>query len=379
MKYFSNPIRLIQARSRDGRKQGLCAALAFLLGSASAASAANRPRAPFPAFMVDGTIVYAEYITASNRPPSLFKFTVHVDGCRWRIHCEPEDKSAYDYQEAYHDGQYTYFLHSIKNVVDELVRRTGERKADNVANALIYEGQVFRNGLAHVIGPIWLMLCSGCYWEHLRGDVVEPVITFTPKGLRNYSLGPREGIVGYSPVFERAAWRQSDKPPYLPEFVAFLNLAGEGPRQTNSVLRVLESTNFYGIIVPVAAVLETLWDADQGRNKRSGEVFTAYTLKVTSVRPGFPMDSPPKLPGRTTIADFRFIEPDVMRFDGTNWPSVQAATNSSAFERQRRVKKQMLSTMAPTAPSRRAGMALLIAFASLSAIFLFLVLRGRTR
>jgi hypothetical protein len=314
------------------RRTGYVVSLLLMMVMSAMGGTSPRPgEAPAPPpFTVEGLVGFEWYSKAGSKTYPAFHFSVTVDGCRWLIHEECEDKSLYDYDEVYYDGQFLYSLRSFQSVVEDLVRRTGVRGASNVATAITYKGQVFRDEFAHVIGPLWLAYASGCYWPQLTNTQVEPVAVFTSKGPRTSAKGS-DGFRSYQPLRQNAVWNCSQEEPHLPLTVAYFSEDGN----TNSLYSVLATTNLSGTRVPLQSTFSTFWDEDQAELSPADKVLIRYSIRLTSIRVAAPLSAqPPPLPGLTAIADFRFAKTvGLLGIWSNRWLSEQEATNTAEYAR----------------------------------------------
>jgi hypothetical protein len=302
--------------------------LGFLGTSVFSVSAAFR--AESPPFNVEGTVHFEWHTKDGVKTYPDVRFTVTVDGCRWLIHEEAEDKSEYDYNEAFHDGNCVFYVHSIKTAVEAHASKPGALQASNIANSVVMRGNFFRNEFAHSITPIWLAYTSGCYWRSLTNNQADAVATFTSKGPRRPYQGP-EPFWNYTPSRQElvvGGWMDGIS---LPNSVMYL---GSGPtRFTNSSYVVQRTTNFNGIVLPSDATLTTYWDPDQLPPGVIPQVLTVYRITLRAVGPASALAAePPRLPGLSTIEDLRFAkEAAGIPFQSSEWLSEKAVKNSAEY------------------------------------------------
>jgi hypothetical protein len=280
-----------------------------------------------PPYLVEGTLTFSWYTKSEVKEYPSSHFTVRVDGAKWLIHEETEDKSAYDYNEVFCDGRYIYHTLSLKTAAEDRERHTGKREAPNIANCSLYEGHVFRNEFAHAVAPIWLAFASGDYWREVRGSLVEPVVTFTSKGPRSPSRGP-EAFFGYNPMFQTAVWQCWPEFPHVPYAVTYFSGGF-----TNAIYIVEAVTNFGSTRLPLVASLTTFVDGQQAPVGQPPGILTRYRLSLGAVcRTESLTQQYPQLPGYATFSDYRFgKEAGMLQLAGTKWPSEQEARDSKEF------------------------------------------------
>ena len=92
------------------------------------------------------------------------RFTVQVEGCKWRIRLHSSNGNLLDFFDVANDGKYTSYLESYESVINRK-RAAGEKVGPNVASALISPLPLPAFTLAHRFAPLWLTYASSCYFS----------------------------------------------------------------------------------------------------------------------------------------------------------------------------------------------------------------------
>jgi hypothetical protein len=145
-----------------------------------------------------------------------------------------------------------------------------------------------------VVGHLWLIFASQCYWQNLRSDQLAPVYDWHASAAA-HGLGIRVD----------AAWALLDGPGSLPREVRYLGDWGE----TNGLYQITGTNLVGGMMIPsgftfeqfqIGPLNEKTFIHDMTLVKRVG-------VKVTSVRPGCSLASLIPAPeGPAVIVDRRF-------------------------------------------------------------------------
>lgn len=302
------------------------------------------------AYMVEGVVNFDSLGQLPTNQPGMVPalparwqvpFKAQVRGDRWRIDlpaCErhPDDSSIY-----FFDGKVTYALNSFPAAVEKR-RSAGEKVADNVAHARIYNLPFPRDMNALEASLVWLAYCSECVFSNAAPAHFVPVFA--------YGAGVQIFDETTSEQPQEAYWVLSRRVPRVPaSLVAILNLpdwldakikAGTMGRPqaplTNVVYAVNTFTNIGSCDIPVLASA-TIFKVDVSSGTMDSKPKLAMQLLATSISTGntADLDGPPPLPGPTTMADKRFAVGGVAFANQLHWVTESETRGSIQYQRRK--------------------------------------------
>lgn len=242
-------------------------------------------------------------------------FEVTVDGCRWRIECQPEPMERpggppliYRQFLASHDGQTIYELRATE-IPPGFLTSSGA-PPENYGHAEMENGPVPQR-LDSRLQHLWLGLASHCHFA-----------VATPGLSLGLSLPPEDPQVHDNSRVVRADWQLNPARPRLPMWVAFLG--GEvyadtrRPMETNVFLEVLSWTNAAGLALPGSFEITTSF---------RGMVLERTKAWIDRLEPVASLtDFQPKLTGTNFIVDRRLTNaPPFLAAEHltTRWPTLE--------------------------------------------------------
>ena len=173
-----------------------------------------------------------------------------------------------------------------------------------------------------MVGHIWLMFASGCYWSNLHTNWITPIFNWN-------------AAAGVNPKLkEEAEWELLDGPGSLPKEVRYLGRWFE----TNGLYEVTGTNALEGILIPSGFVFEERQIAPQTKSMKLRKRVEA---EVVSAKVGISKTNLiPLPPERSIIIDRRVAGrlPDYLNPTPGKWPSVQRARGLVA-ERQAEVER----------------------------------------
>jgi len=268
-------------------------------------------------FEVNGRVNFS----VPGKPVVSTYFNAVIEGAKWNIKLTQDTKKLYDYEEISFDGEYSYNVSSIKSNIEER-RQHGEKVGDNVATAWVSKEPFFRSIFVHEAGPVWLAYASGHFFSTFTNHVIEPIIAYNCEPIPSADS---------TLVKQKVEWSSFQDFPYLPRSALFLDngsLLTEPLRKrqppydkgfTNVIFHVLETTNFYGMILPIKVAVDVFCPLKTGLGLLCSYEISDVKVNVESNNFSFK----PSIPGLTYVTDGRFVsEAGLIAYPiKTNWLS----------------------------------------------------------
>jgi len=331
-----------------------CAILFFVLGAVFAASAAE--------YEVDGEIVQTAFkMDGSIRDAYRGTFTVFVDGCSWLIQMTNQDGNGKPYswsETAFTNGGEIYALGGVIKK-EAWMPNHGWICSNNVP---VGEGDI------NINGHLWLMFASGCYFKSLTTNRITPVYDCNAS-------------VAEDPKMRREArWELFSGPASLPSNVVYIGDIGvpidaiywaTGVTNTGK-LQMASGFEFERRIGRGFAPGPTT----PGRSIPDYGILSRATATVTAVRPGCSRkDLLPTAEGFIKVIDER-LSP----ITGPLGPRTYDVREGSPWILPVEKARKLYFTIAPQEPpSARAREVFLVAMFSVTAVFLFIMIRLKKR
>ena len=302
------------------------------------------------AYLVEGVVKFDSLSQPPTNQPGMkpalparwqVPFKAQVHGDRWRIDLPACDRHPDDSSIYFFDGKATYALNSFPAAIEKR-RRSGEKVADNVAHARIYNLPFPRDMNALEASLVWLAYCSGYEFSKAAPTHFVPIFAYGA-GIQVFDeTTPMEP--------QEAYWELTKGVPRVPvSLVTILTLpdwldakikGGEigRPRAplTNVVYAVNSFTNTGSWDIPVLASA-TMFKADVTSGAMDSRPKLIMQLVATSISTGAAPDlsGPPHLPGPTTMADKRFAVGGVTFANQLHWAGESETTNSTQYQRRK--------------------------------------------
>ena len=168
-----------------------------------------------------------------------------------------------------------------------------------------------------VVGHLWQMFASQCYWPELKTDQLKPV----------YDWQASVGAHGQN-LKVSAGWNLLDGPGSLPQAVWYLGQWGE----TNGFYRITGSNSVGGTLIPTGFTFERLKVGPLKENSFVHEMVVGkrVDVEVTAIRPGCSRASLMPTPnGRAVVVDRRFDSgipnrpPSYQNPVNGQWPTIE--------------------------------------------------------
>jgi len=225
------------------------------------------------------------------------QFKVFVKKDKWLIRTTPQNSPVGYYEDSY-DGKYIYHYQKIGDQPDNggLITASGVVEANDIPN-----------NRADYVVPTWLAFGSASYFDSLKGNAAKPFFDWA------------EPIASELKKLMAVDIKRSDRQPFVPTYVYC--------QEVNRRYRVMQLTNFDGLLVPSEFVLESWRPGIDVTNPPS--YFVHGTLTKVSKLQGN-QEFRPTLLERTYTEDMRFPGGGSATYLNTskNW----FATNSSQWK-----------------------------------------------
>ena len=229
------------------------------------------------------------------------QFRVFVKGDKWLIQTTQQN---FPYHEDSYDGEYVYHYQKIGDRPDN---------EGNISASGVVEANDIPNNKADYAVPTWLAFGSASYFDSVKDNKAKPFFNwFEPTASELKKLMAVE-------------LKRSDRQPFVPTYVYC--------EEMNRRYRVIDFTNFNGLLVPSEFLLECFQHGTGVTNPPNYSVHGVLT-KVAKLKnnQGFR----PSLHGRTYIQDFRFSNVPAALNDGAafyvNTSQDWFATNSPQWQ-----------------------------------------------
>ncbi len=291
-------------------------------------------------FQVSGTIhAQPDFRDAGMQPATHFLFS--ANGCRWAMRLTGDSNRMYDYHEISYDGEDLYFITSFETLSKSFAAQ-GKRGAA-MANAWVIRGQILRTLQAQEVGPVWLVFGSRCYFQDATSGMVEPALANNCPAILSPEMRVR---------LQRASWGVFDEFPHMLKWAVYFSdgrslwldrlgqpLPGEpsrlSPENTNVTLRVTETTNIGGLLIPISATIELF--CREETNHWNTILAAKYEIRAESVSTNthelsFP---PPLPPGGVVVCDARFLNSagTLSYLAQTGWVSDRELERSQSYKK----------------------------------------------
>jgi len=225
------------------------------------------------------------------------QFKVFVKKDKWIIRTTPQNSPVGYYEDSY-DGKYIYHYQKIGDQPDN---------GGPITASGVVEANDIPNNRADYVVPTWLAFGSASYFDSLKGNAAKPFFDWA------------EPIASELKKLMAVDIKRSDRQPFVPTYVYC--------QEVNRRYRVMQLTNFDGLLVPSEFVLESWRPGIDVTNPPS--YFVHGTLTKVSKLQGN-QEFRPTLLERTYTEDMRFPGGGSATYLNTskNW----FATNSSQWK-----------------------------------------------
>jgi len=227
-----------------------------------------------------------------------FDFTASVKDCQWLIRTTTPEGSSVEYYEDAYDGENVY--HYLQ------FRGQPQNNTANSSGGAIEINDIPNNKADYAI-PVWLAFGSHCYFDTVKGHQV--------KSFFDWAQPDRSMLNRLIEV----DFKRSDQPPHAPTYIYSKDL--------NRIYRVLDFTNFGGLLLPKEFVVECFRPGlDIATNR---PVFSYHGILSEISGQVAPQNFAPILDGRTYTEDRRFVQrtPPISQINYLNKSNQWLSTN----------------------------------------------------
>ena len=225
-------------------------------------------------FQVEGTLDY----TVHGKPGAHKNFIAYVKSDKWLIRF-PVQTNGIDYEENAFDGENTFSYMQLQ-------RETIPSNSQNSSTGIVGLNDIpDLGGSTDQTTPIWLAYCSAHYFAGITGNKMKSFLYLNRPGPE----------LGQGPYME-VEWKHSDKPPFVPTYIYHPKI--------NERYRVLQFTNFNGLMLPSEFILECF---DRNLGMTSQPFISMHGVLTGISRPSIIIKKfRPMTDGRTYTEDRRF-------------------------------------------------------------------------
>jgi hypothetical protein len=239
-------------------------------------------------------------------------FTVYVKDCNWLIRCLEKDQRGVVWQrELGMPNGIEIYETKIPFETNEIAPRKTAPEGRAFISHQTVPVELLDEG---VIGHIWLMFASQCFWGTNTSGEITPVFNW-------------HASVGAAPTIKASAeWELLNGPGSLPREVRYIGIWDE----TNALYTATSSTNLGNLFVPLSFHFEQA----HAEHRRGMVITKQIDAKLTSVRLGCSRANffPERGARKMVVVDWRLQEnssspeiPGYMIAADENWPTVDQA------------------------------------------------------
>ena len=201
-------------------KTAIVIGVGVLLAGSGGIFIAKKMITPTNTFEAEGVLEFGGIWERTNQ------FKVFVKGDKWLIRTTPQNSPIGYYEDSY-DGKYIYHYQKIGNQPDN---------GGPISASGIVEANDIPNNRAEDAVPTWLAFGSASYFDSLKGNTAKPFFDWAA------SASERKKLMSLD-------IKRSDQQPFLPTYVYC--------QEVNRRYRVIQWTNFDGLLVPSEFALES--------------------------------------------------------------------------------------------------------------------------
>ncbi len=305
---------------------------------------------------IEGELEYTMTVPGHQMPPSLQKFTIHVDGCKWLMRIIEQSGNNPSTNSIGCDGTNVYAIAYLPKAEanfnfgarGEKSTESNGKPAPNQATGMVIPGIIPPTGEISA-GAIWLAYLSNCYFDSIKSNTVR---------LPYVGLDYPTPMMRYSNYSLPAIVKRSASEPGLPEFLEYKN---EGVSYTevagSLITNILQKPYTQGYTL--ARLATESWISSESMHFPQSATFLRYgrkkvaasaadlniyvTIKLTTskiAQIASLSDYRPAIDVKIAIADLRTANASsrypiwYMLTNGHDWLSVEKVISLPSYQRQ---------------------------------------------